>query len=224
MSQSHWKLVEAEVEREERAAQEAQSQQQQQSGDGQWQNNRGNNRRNGGNGGGGRGKRPPRRPEIFVPDTPETRQHCVDMAMQQIIFQYSVDNLCRDTYFRSFMDQEGYVPLIYLFSYPHIASSCADYYSVLEAISKHELLEASMVNETVRVRKGWDAWLMPNQDGTKGLPLYVKEQVEAAESEAGEQQQQQSVAPVTTNSKNSNRRDRSDSKELSASAPAFVAK
>jgi hypothetical protein len=84
-------------------------------------------------------------------------------------------------------------------------------------------------------------WLIPNHDGTKGCPKYVKEHVDAGEGEGegGEsqpeqklqqqQQQQQKKKPVAattaaTKSNSNNRRDRSDSKELSASAPAFVAK
>ena len=59
-------------------------------------------------------------------------------------------------YFRSFMDEEGYIPLVYLFNYPHIGSIGADYYSVLEALSDHQLLEANPENETIRLKNGWD--------------------------------------------------------------------
>lgn len=55
------------------------------------------------------------------------------------------------------MDEEGYMPLIYLFNYPHIGGIGADYYGVLEVLSDHATLEADVENQTVRLRTGWEA-------------------------------------------------------------------
>lgn len=69
---------------------------------------------------------------------------------------YDPNYLCTDTYFRSFMDEEGFMPLIYLFNYPNVGCIGADYYGVLEALGSHATLEVSTENETVRLRSGWD--------------------------------------------------------------------
>ena len=75
---------------------------------------------------------------------------------------YDINYLCGDTYFRSFMDVEGYMPLIYLFNYPNIFGVGADYYGVLEALNNHATLEVNAENETIRLRRGWDmVYMLP---------------------------------------------------------------
>lgn len=74
---SHWKLVEAEVEVGAGAPTEEPT------SDGRWQQH---GHRGGRGRGGGRGNRRygRQRPDIFVPDTPETRQYLVQMCVQQM--------------------------------------------------------------------------------------------------------------------------------------------
>lgn len=74
---------------------------------------------------------------------------------------YDINYLCGDTYFRSFMDVEGFMPLIYLFNYPNIGGVGADYNGVLEALKDHATLEVDAENETIRLRAGWDAVCTP---------------------------------------------------------------
>ena len=76
---SHWKLVEAEVERTEGTEiTETVS-------DTGWsQNPRGDRRGNRGRGRGRGNRRQRHRPDIFVPDTPETRAYLAHMAIQQM--------------------------------------------------------------------------------------------------------------------------------------------
>lgn len=49
-------------------------------------------------------------------------------------------------------------------------------------------LEIDAENEKVRVRAGWEGWLFPNDRGTKGVPLYIKQQQQFQEQQYYEQQ------------------------------------
>ena len=71
---------------------------------------------------------------------------------------YGVDHLCVDTYFRSYMDEEGYVPMALLSSYPNISCYAASIQDLVEKLSQKEdsILEVDVANETVRLRDGWE--------------------------------------------------------------------
>ena len=71
---------------------------------------------------------------------------------------YGVDYLCVDTYFRSYMDEEGYVPMALLSSYPNISCYAASIQDLVEKLSQKEdsILEVDVANETVRLRDGWE--------------------------------------------------------------------
>ena len=71
---------------------------------------------------------------------------------------YGTDYLCVDTYFRSYMDEEGYVPMALLSSYPNIACYAASIEDLLQKLSVKEdsFLEVDISNETVRLKSGWD--------------------------------------------------------------------
>ena len=77
-------------------------------------------------------------------------------ALRELL--YGTDYLCVDTYFRSYMDEDGYVPMALLSSYPNIAcyaASIADLVSKLNA-KEDSILEVDVLNETVRLKVGWD--------------------------------------------------------------------
>jgi len=125
--------------------------------------------------------------EIQYEIDPQTREYYAHMAVQQIELLYTIDTLCVDTYFRSYMDEEGYVPMALLASYPQVAcyaSTIEDLSSKLHA-KEDSILEVDVTNETVRLKEGWEMWLMPNSTGAKGVPKYVKEQGEQGEKNQG---------------------------------------
>lgn len=71
---------------------------------------------------------------------------------------YGVDYLCVDTYFRSYMDEEGYVPMALLSSYPNISCYGASIEDLVLKLSQKEdsILEVDVTNETVRLKEGWE--------------------------------------------------------------------
>lgn len=65
-----------------------------------------------------------------------------------------------DTFVRSYMDEEGYVPIMLVMNYQNVASFGCSYFDVLnklkETVGKTKFLELDAVNEVVRLREGWE--------------------------------------------------------------------
>jgi hypothetical protein len=117
----------------------------------------------------------------------ETSRYQAHMAVSQIEWLFSVDNLCQDTYLRSFMDSEGYVPISYVCNFLMLAGyrsqsrhavratsqrdsrfllspPCrlgASYPEILKAISESQTLEVDEANETVRPKENPQKWVFP---------------------------------------------------------------
>lgn len=140
----------------------------------------------GGRGGrGGRGRGRGRgglgRDGLFVP--PQT-DDIVQYTVQQIEALFSVDNLCQDTYLRSFMDEAGFVPLGVLYCYQNVMYFGADPGEVLSKLISNGssyFLEVDRDTATLRLRSGWEKWLMPNETGGLGVPRYTVERLAAYE-------------------------------------------
>ena len=69
------------------------------------------------------------------------------------------DNLCMDTFIRSYMDVEGFVPIALVSSYQNVACFGAliqDIIARLQETAQMSRLEVDAVNETVRLKDGWD--------------------------------------------------------------------
>jgi hypothetical protein len=69
------------------------------------------------------------------------------------------DNLCMDTFIRSYMDVEGFVPLALVCGYQNVACFGAlipDIVARLQETVQMSRLEVDAVNETVRLKEGWD--------------------------------------------------------------------
>lgn len=181
----------------------------------------GNPRRQNSNGKDNRNRNPRggnrRQPDIYIPDTPETRQQYAAMAVQLIEHYFSTDSLSCDTFMRSYFDTAGFIPIAFVCNFPDIVSIGAFYEDILTQLTASEQFEIDAENDTMRVT-GWEKWLMPNQEGGFGLPRYIK-------SVAAEQQEEN--LPVETPSDpvpvgELDTRDRSGSKELSVTASEYV--
>jgi len=112
---------------------------------------------------------------LFTPDTVETRLYYANLAAGQVEFYFSVENLARDSFLRSYMDCEGYVPIAFVCNFPGVACYGADLNEIVEWLRQSELLEIDESNETIRLRDGWEVWLYPNPtDGGRGVPKWTK--------------------------------------------------
>jgi hypothetical protein len=64
-----------------------------------------------------------------------------------------------DTFVRSYMDVEGYVPLSLLYQYQNVACVGALYYDVVEKaknLHPQSVIEYDATTDTVRVKEGWE--------------------------------------------------------------------
>mmetsp|Transcript_66655 Transcript_66655/g.131102 ORF Transcript_66655/g.131102 Transcript_66655/m.131102 type:complete len:223 (+) Transcript_66655:83-751(+) len=171
---SSWKLVEAVAEET-----PAKANADQQGGRGNHAG-RGSGRRGSGGGGRGGGGRHNQGNAMDYTNylSPADRNYLSHMASQQIEFIFNLDNLCRDTFVRSYMDEDGFVPLPLLCTYQNVAAFGAPYYDVaekLKALPPTSTIEFNAHNETIRLKTGWEQWLMPNSTGGRGVPRYVKQ-------------------------------------------------
>lgn len=175
---SAWKLVEAEVDEPEQNKVEASNQSNfsndkfQKGIKSGGRGGRGNQGGRGGRGNGGRGTY--KTPYISKQD----RNYRSYMAVQLIEMILSPDNLCMDTYIRSYMDEAGYVPIALVYTYPNVAAFGALYGDLkyrLKQLGEDSCVEIDPVNDLIRTKNNWEMWLMPNQTGGRGQPRYVKQ-------------------------------------------------
>jgi hypothetical protein len=122
-----------------------------------------------------------------------------------------------DTYVRAYMDEAGFVPIALVCNYYNVACYGSTYYDILnklqEVAAKSKYYEVDIDNETIRLKEGWEKYVLPNPYGGRGLPRYVKQQQpQYAYEEGGEEAEGGAVVaetdmdapfvPVVTSSKN----------------------
>ncbi|KAJ2342440.1 hypothetical protein GGF43_005930, partial [Coemansia sp. RSA 2618] len=101
----------------------------------------------------------------------------------QVEYYFSVDNLCKDVFFRTQMDPNGYVPLTLLANFNRVKTATADLDLVRSAVKESDKVEMCETRDAVRKRGDWSLWVFPTQD-------VVHEQKQKQQQE--QQQQQQS--------------------------------
>jgi len=116
------------------------------------------------------------RSSLMTMNALEAREYLASMAVQQIEYYFSVDNLCRDTYLRAHLDEEGWVPLALICNFPTVASFAADYSEIVKTLQEaSSVLEYDEANETLRLKEKATAWLLPNGRGGMGCPRWLKQ-------------------------------------------------
>ncbi|CAM9115038.1 unnamed protein product [Discosporangium mesarthrocarpum] len=125
-------------------------------------------------------------PAYAAPSYAEQKRYMAEMAVKQIEFYFTVENLCRDIFMRSYMDEEGYIPIAFVANFPGVARFGVDLEDIKKGVLSSELMEVDEENETMRMREGWQVWLLPNQaTGRQGVQRYVKIALSEANGEAG---------------------------------------
>lgn len=135
----------------------------------------------------GSGKKPTRRkssgnrPEytVEVPTAEDVEYHS-HVAASAIESMFNVDYLCQDSYLRSFMDREGWLPIAFVYSYPAVSLTCcngyADHNVILDKLAANESFDVNKTFETIRLRSNWRQWLVPNAEGGFGRSLLYHEE------------------------------------------------
>ncbi|KAI8068562.1 hypothetical protein BC940DRAFT_298486 [Gongronella butleri] len=81
--------------------------------------------------------------------------------LQQIEFYFSIDNLCRDVYLRSQMDNQGFIDLAVLAAFNRVKGLTTDLAIIADALKSSQVVEVA--DNKVRKREGWEMWLLPKQ-------------------------------------------------------------
>jgi hypothetical protein len=110
-------------------------------------------------------------------------------------YLFTEENLCMDTFLRSYMDEAGYVPLAVVCAYPNVAYFNVPVDALMAALTQacaqaDSPLELDLAVGTIKLKNKWEMvrgrflvyhtvtlmdalqWVMPNANGGRGLPLY----------------------------------------------------
>ena len=89
-----------------------------------------------------------------------------------------------DTFIRAYMDVEGYVPISIVCNYQNVVYFGVPYDNIQLKLKENAKFDIDLENDVMRLKEGWDKWLMPNPNGGKGLPKYQKQEyVDVAEGD-----------------------------------------
>lgn len=91
-----------------------------------------------------------------LPFSPANEITLADMIVSQINFYFSDDNLARDGYLRSNMDEQGWVPISLIATFRRVQQLTNDVTLILDALRNSTILEVQ--GERVRRRNGWSKW------------------------------------------------------------------
>ncbi|CAM9272652.1 unnamed protein product, partial [Choristocarpus tenellus] len=87
----------------------------------------------------------------------EQKRYMTEMAVRQIEFYFTVENLCRDIFMRSYMDEEGYIPIAFVANFPGVARFGVDLEDIKKGVLASEFMQVvDIENETMRMREGWE--------------------------------------------------------------------
>ncbi|KAK3150518.1 hypothetical protein QOZ80_3AG0234190 [Eleusine coracana subsp. coracana] len=81
--------------------------------------------------------------------------------VEQIDYYFSDDNLCKDTYLREHMDDQGWVPLSLIAGFRQVKKLTNNIQFILETVMLSTIVEVQ--GDKIRRRGTWESWLLPKQ-------------------------------------------------------------
>ncbi|KAI5063122.1 hypothetical protein GOP47_0021669 [Adiantum capillus-veneris] len=81
------------------------------------------------------------------------------MVVKQIEYYFSVENLCRDIYLRSKMDEWGFVPVSVIANFNRVRAITPNPYFIIEALRLSNVVEVQ--GDKIRKKGDWANWLLP---------------------------------------------------------------
>eukprot|EP00743_Colponemidia_sp_Colp-15_P004378 GILK01004721.1.p1 GENE.GILK01004721.1~~GILK01004721.1.p1 ORF type:complete len:309 (+),score=41.13 GILK01004721.1:71-997(+) len=88
-----------------------------------------------------------------------------ETIQKQIEYYFSVDNLCKDMFLRTQMDEQGFVKLTTLANFNRVRQ-LADLTLLTESLSSSPVIELDAEKTQVRKREGWQYWLLPKNESS----------------------------------------------------------
>ncbi|KAI3639235.1 hypothetical protein MIR68_002765 [Amoeboaphelidium protococcarum] len=104
-------------------------------------------------------------------------------VIRQVEYYFSIENLIHDTYFRSFMDDQGFVSIDVIASFPRMKNVTSDVALITETIKLSPLIE--VVDGRVRRVEDWQMWVLPKSQRRTFKPSTESDQKIEGESASG---------------------------------------
>ncbi|KAG0257101.1 La ribonucleoprotein domain member 1B [Actinomortierella ambigua] len=87
--------------------------------------------------------------------------------LQQMEYYFSIENLCKDVFLRTQMDEQGYVPLSLVANFNRVKYLTADLNMIKDTLKGSKEIEVA--GDKIRKRNDWGRWLFP-KDGSHPAP------------------------------------------------------
>ncbi|XP_022860514.1 la-related protein 1B-like isoform X2 [Olea europaea var. sylvestris] len=101
------------------------------------------------------------RPMPIVPPPPPmlfaTNDHLPSLVVKQIDYYFSDENLVKDNFLRSNMDDQGWVPITLIASFPRVQQLTYDVSLILDSLRNSTIVEVQ--GDKLRKRNEWKKWL-----------------------------------------------------------------
>jgi len=81
-----------------------------------------------------------------------------EAILKQLEYYFSIDNLCKDLFLRSHMDEEGWVDISVIANFNRVRSLGCENSTLLEIVSKSEVIESKETK--LRAKNDWKTWLL----------------------------------------------------------------
>lgn len=95
------------------------------------------------------------------------------LVVKQIEYYFSVENLCRDIYLRSKMDERGFVPVSVIANFNRVRMITQNPFLIIEALRMSNVVEGQ--GDKVRKKGDWANWLLPASLQSAGFSSPVGE-------------------------------------------------
>lgn len=89
------------------------------------------------------------------------------LVLKQIEYYFSVENLCRDIYLRSKMDERGFVPVSVIANFNRVRMITQNPFLIIEALQVSNVVEVQ--DDKVRKKGDWANWLLPASQQAHGF-------------------------------------------------------
>ncbi|KAK8095322.1 La domain family [Apiospora kogelbergensis] len=109
---------------------------------------------------------PPAGMAMHAPYYPSEPNTALDLVVNQLEYYFSLDNMCKDIWIRKRMDSQGYVKLEIIREFKRMKQINQDHGLLryaCEVAPSIEFVIGDDQQERVRLREGWQEWVLPNK-------------------------------------------------------------
>lgn len=116
-------------------------------------------------------------PGYYAGPAPGAYEYALGLIIGQVEYYFSVENLCKDLYMRRQMNQEGLVPLTLIANFNRVKALAQDPAVFMQACRFAPSLQ--VVGDRIRLREGWEQWVLPAEERDAAGKQTVDPQAEA---------------------------------------------